>query len=155
MTPAVSPAKFTASPAVERPKMRTTGFSSSPPLCKFERVTAKSAPLSAAVATNSAAFSLSQNLCSYSGRCGAAVLVELALMTAAAAGALGASGNGPCASAAGAARAIRDAAIKLLSTKAILEDVIGVFPAGRKVLPENRNPATMDPNLQPGEGAEK
>src|SRR5215469_18196488 len=130
MTPAVSPAKFTASPAVERPKMRTTGFSSSPPLCKFERVTAKSAPLSAAVATNSAAFSLSQNLCSYSGRCGAAGVVELTLITAAAAGALGASGNGPWASAAGAARATRDVAIKLLRTKPILEDVIGSFQRG-------------------------
>ncbi len=57
--------KFVASPAVDRPNRRTTGFSSRPPpLCRFARVTAKSAALKAADAVNKATFCLSQNRCS-------------------------------------------------------------------------------------------
>ena len=57
--------KFGARPAVDRPNRRTTGFSSRPPaLCRFARVTAKSAARRAADAVNKATFCLSQNLCS-------------------------------------------------------------------------------------------
>src|ERR1700693_5318409 len=56
--------KFIAKPGVERPNMRTTGFSSWPPLRRLARVTAKSAPFNAAAANNSAQFCLSQKRCS-------------------------------------------------------------------------------------------
>src|SRR5579864_336269 len=62
MTPAVCAPKLMASPGVDLPTMRVMGFSSRPPLCRFSRVTTKSAPLSAAVAENNAKFLLSQNL---------------------------------------------------------------------------------------------
>src|SRR5581483_3392634 len=92
ITPTVSPAKFSAKPAVERPKGRTIGFSSLPPFCKLARVTAKSAALLAAAATNRMRFGLSQNLCGISNPGWGA-----RMDTAAAGETIGASGSGPCA----------------------------------------------------------
>ena len=63
MTPAVSPAKLTASPAVLPLKKRVTGFSSFPPCCRIDRVRAKSAALRTATVVKRARFSVSQNLC--------------------------------------------------------------------------------------------
>jgi hypothetical protein len=92
MTPAVSPAKLTASPAVERPKIRTTGLSSRPPLWRLERVIAKSAPFNAAAAKKSTLFSRSQNLCSLAMDRGKETNAE-ARSTAGIG--VGASGSGP------------------------------------------------------------
>ena len=79
----------------------------------------------------------------------------LTLIAAAAAGAFGASGSGPWASAAGVAKPSRDAAMKLLTTEVIPGNVIGYLQRGGKAQPEMRNPAAMDPKLEPGEAAKK
>src|SRR5580693_455456 len=63
MTPAVSPAKLTASPAVLPLKKRVMGFSSFPPFCRIDRVRAKSEALRTATVVKRARFSVSQNLC--------------------------------------------------------------------------------------------
>src|SRR5690242_518684 len=93
ITPAVSPAKFIAKPALERPKIRTIGFSSRPPLCKLARVTAKSAALPAAAATNRIWFGLSQNLCDVSILGGGVAMRGRTALT----DGTGALGSGPCA----------------------------------------------------------
>src|SRR5215472_4375410 len=94
ITATVSPAKFAARPGVEVPKRRTTGFSSRPPFCRFERVIAKSAPLKAAELRKRTLFSVSQNLCRVSTVLGLTVTNSTNAFVVAAAG--GASGSGPC-----------------------------------------------------------
>src|SRR5580692_1712669 len=85
MTPAVSPAKFTARPAVLPLKRRVTGFNSLPPFCRMDRVIAKSAALRSATVVKRARFSLSQNL----GWSGASGGLETAVETTIAPGLAG------------------------------------------------------------------
>src|SRR5215469_2511683 len=70
------------------------GFNSRPPLCRLERVTAKSAPLRAPAVTKSNSFCLSQNLCSPMSGCGTETYAEAC---GKAPESIRASGIGPCA----------------------------------------------------------
>jgi hypothetical protein len=63
MTIPTSSEKFTTSPGVLRPKTRATGFSSSPPLARFVRVTQKSATPNAPTVAKRARFLMSQKRC--------------------------------------------------------------------------------------------